>query len=306
MAEQFVKQHIVPKRYLDRFTFAGSKASLIPTRLNDKGKISLFATSTDNVGFKKNYYDVTDKADTKYWEHYFSEQIDTLCGVPLENLISTVMLSRNEIVLRSHEKNILAKLIIAQIMRVPDSLDYAKEIYAKNIDKVKGEALSMLPKNLQEKYREQIQNISFSEQWQKEQFLNYSFSPENFDRYCKLLEDRIWVVYVNALRKEMPFVTSDNPVLVEGIGNSRRGLFHNGLANPATCIFFPISPSIAVANYARNGIIGIAADKLDGRKFVIDDWKYITDKNIKIIGQSHRHSFIPKELFDKLKNNVSG
>ena len=65
--------------------------------------------------------------------------------------------------------------------------------------------------------------------------------------YCDVLQAGVWVVYDNTLYNTTPFVTSDNPVLVEGVGKAATGLFSNGLANPATCIFYPISPSIAVS-----------------------------------------------------------
>lgn len=301
MAEQFVKQHIVPKRYLDRFAFDGRNGPVIGTRLIKNGTPYFFTASTSDVGYIKNFYDVTDKGDPKYWEHYFAEQIDTLCGTVMGNLIATVTLSgKDAIVLGNNEKGNLAKLIMAQIMRVPESIAQVKSIYVRTIDNVKKEAMSALPKVLLDKYGDKIQNMNFSEQWQKEQFLNHSFSPENFGRYCKLLENRIWVVYVNALSEDMPFVTSDNPVLVEGIGRNTIGLFHNGLADPATCILFPISPSIAIASYSKSGFIGIAAEELNGKKLIIDDLPYIMDKNIKIIDQSFRHAFVPQVLYNKL------
>lgn len=300
MENKYVKQHIVPKRYLDRFAFGGDKVPVIVTRLN--GEIpSFFMASTSDIGYIKNYYDVTDKDDSKYWEHFFAKQIDTLCGTPLGNVISTVTLSNNEFVLGNDEIKIIAKIVMAQIMRVPDSIKHVKDVYERTIDDVKKEALESLPKVLRDKYGKQIQSMVFSEQWQKEQFLNHFFSPENFERYCKLMEERIWVVYINMLSKDMPFVTSDNPVLVEGLGN-KNGLFYNGLANSTTNIFFPISPSIAVASYSRNGFVGIAADELNGKKLLLDDIKYIIDKNIKIIEQSFHHSFVPQRLYRELVN----
>ena len=90
-------------------------------------------------------------------------------------------------------------------------------------------------------------NTEFSEQGQKELMFNHTFEPANFDRYCDVLQAGVWVVYDNTLYNTTPFVTSDNPVLVEGVGKAATGLFSNGLVNPATCIFYPISPSIAVS-----------------------------------------------------------
>ena len=95
-------------------------------------------------------------------------------------------------------------------------------------------------------------------------------------------------------------MTSDNPVLVEGIGKTETGLFFNGLASPTTCIFYPLSPAIAVAIYSRYGILGIAGDKYDGKKMVLDEVNYIIAKNVKIMNQAYRHAFIPQTLYDEV------
>lgn len=301
MAKEFVKQHIVPKRYLDRFAFATNNGSVVGTRMIKNGKLSFFATNTDNVGYIKGYYDVTDKDDPKHWEHFFAQQIDTLCGVPLENLISKIILSRKDsTIIEKQEKVFLSKLVMAQMLRIPGCMSFVDEICAKNIDGIKRELFEALPQNLLDKYKEQIQNFEVSEQWKKEQFLNNVFSSGKFDKYCKLMKKRIWVVYVNAIAKEMPFVTSDNPVLVEGIGHDEIGLFKNGIANPTTCIFFPISPSIAIASYSHDSLVEIIADKIDGKMLVLDDIKFIGNKNTKLIDQAFQYSFIPQPLYDEL------
>ena len=77
MAKDFTNQHIVPKRYLDRFGIKDRKTTIIGTRILEKGEVKFFTTSTDNVGYIKNYYDVTDKDDPKYWEHFFAKEISS-------------------------------------------------------------------------------------------------------------------------------------------------------------------------------------------------------------------------------------
>lgn len=301
MSEDFKKQHIVPKRYLDRFATKGEKGYIIGIRIQKTNKVSLFTNATCNVGYIDNFYDVSDKNEPKYWEHYLANQIDSLYGSDMENIIATITLSCNDIVVLSNaNKEVLARVMVAQMMRIPDSVDYVKKIYERVSKKVKNEVLSILPSILVEKYGERIMKTEMSPQWQKEQFFNYTFAPENFQKYCDILKKRIWVVYINPYQSEIPFVTSDNPVLVEGIGKSKIGLFYNGLASPTTCIFYPLTPTIAVANYARDGIFGLLANELDGKKIVLDDKKYIMDKNIKIIEQAYHHSFIPQPLFDEI------
>ena len=171
-------------------------------------------------------------------------------------------------------------------------------LYPRVSAQVKEDLISAFPPDFVEKHREQIMNTEFSEQGQKELMFNHTFEPANFDRYCDVLQAGVWVVYVNMHRDTMPFLTSDNPVLVEEVGSKNTGLFRNGLANPVTCIFYPISPSIAVAIYSRRGIMGLVADEYDGRKVLLDDLKYIMSRNVKIMAQAYRHSFIPQPLYD--------
>lgn len=303
MAKDFTNQHIAPKRYLDRFGTKEGKRTIIGTRIVSKGKVRFFTESTENVGYIKNYYDVTDKDDPKHWEHYFAKQIDTLCGSPMSNIIAKSTLSqKNAIVLSNEDKEVLAKVIVAQLMRVPESIDYVKAVlYPRVSAQVKEDIISTLPPAFVEKHRERIMNTEFTEQDQKELILNHSFEPVNFDRYCKVLQNGIWVVYVNKNRDTMPFLTSDNPVLVEGVGSNETGMFRNGLASPTTCIFYPLTPGIAVAIYSRQGILGIAAEEYDRRKILLNEIKYIASRNTKIMAQAHQHTFIPQPLYDEVR-----
>jgi hypothetical protein len=266
--------------------------------------VKFFEDSTANVGYIKNYYDVTDKNDPKYWEHYFAREIDTLCGQAMENFIAKVTLTQNDLdVLSNQDKEMLSKIIVAQLMRVPESIDYVKNvIYPRVSAQVKEDLISVLPPDFVAKHREQIISTEFSEQYQKELMFNHSFESANFDRYCDVLQTGVWVVYVNTHRDIMPFLTSDNPVLVEGVGSNHTGIFPNGLANPATCIFYPLSPRIAVSIYHRHGFLSVVAKEYDRRRILLDDAKYITSRNVKIMAQAHRHSFIPQPLYDELLN----
>ena len=293
MAKDFTKQHIVPKRYLDRFGTKDGKQTIIGTRIVSKGNVRFFTESTENVGYIKNYYDVTDKNDPKYWEHYFAREIDTLCGQDMENIIAKATLfQKNATILSDQDKQVLSKVIVAQLMRIPESIDYVKNVlYPRVSAQVKEDLISAFPPDFVEKYREQIMNTEISEQGQKELMFNHTFEPANFGRYCEMLQAGVWVVYVNMHRDTMPFLTSDNPVLVEGVGSKNTGLFRNGLANPATCIFYPISPSIAVAIYSRRGIMGLVADEYDGRKVLLDELQYISSRNVQIAIHLFRNLF---------------
>lgn len=50
MAKDYTNQHIVPKRYLDRFGMKDGKRTIIGTRIVNKGNVRFFTDSTVNVG----------------------------------------------------------------------------------------------------------------------------------------------------------------------------------------------------------------------------------------------------------------
>ena len=87
----------------------------------------------------------------------------------MENIIAKVTLScPDTIVLSAHDKQVLPKLIIAQLMRIPESIDYVKTVlYPRVSAQVKEDLVSTLPPVFVEKHREQIMNTEFPEQYQK-------------------------------------------------------------------------------------------------------------------------------------------
>ena len=267
MGNDYTDQHIVPKRYLDRFGVSDGKRTMIGTRIVKKDEVKFFMDSTTNVGYIKNYYDVTDKDDPKYWEHFFAREIDALCGHDMENIIAQITLSSEKaIALSGHDKEMLSKIIVAQLMRIPKSIDYVKKhIYPRVSAQAKEQALLTLPESILEKYRERLMRVELPEQYQKEVILNHTFAPENFERYCKILQDGLWLVYINTQQGHMPFLTS---------------------------------AEIAVTIYNKRGIMGVLYDEYDGRKLLLSETKFIIDKNTKIMEQAYHHCFIPQPLFD--------
>jgi len=304
MSKEYVKQHIVPKCYLDRFAEQKQGRFVIGTRIITKnGKARLFEQATTEVGYIKNYYDVTDKDDPKYWEHFLANKVDYLCDKKLSQIISSVTLAGEGFSLSDDDKSVLSTIIVAQMLRVPESIDYyMKEMIPKVTDEVKKEFYSSFPPSITKEYKAKVDEFQLPKQNQKEYYLNYIFDSDNFSRFVEILKHRTWVIYFNSVSKSLPFITSDNPVLVENISDQNRfGIFKNGVANPGTCIYFPLSPSIAIANYSERGIFAPAISKLNGKIFPINETKYIVNKNLLMIQHAHVHAFIPKPFFEYIK-----
>lgn len=322
MGKDLSKNHIVPKRYLDRFAEKGSSKRIIGTRVFENDTPKFFQSSTDNVGFITDFYDATDRNDKKYWEKFFARTQDSLCGEPLQEFISVVNMSCHQAtVMTDAYKDMLSRIIVSQMFRVPAGLDFVKRIYKKTLTELKEELLSVYPEDRKEQLETALEKAKLSDQQQKELFFNQSFDPKHFDMYCKILKKRLWCVLYNRCSTTMPFVTSDNPVLVENLFTGDKSFYENGLLNFGTIIFYPVSKEIAVTNFSFDGMNqvlslraamefgeeyyvppSITAELLADKLFYIDDLKYVVYKNRLVLNQAFQHGFLPQPLYDMVTN----
>lgn len=293
--ENYINQHIVPRRYLRRFAVQNNGKYRIQTRIVIKGQEKYISPLIDNVGFRKRIYDVTDKENPKFWENYLGE-IDGLYGKRLEDIIAIITLSNDGYkVLTTKDKADISKMMVAQIFREPENINHTKDIYKKILfswpETIK--MISGLPSEHVAKYRNEKEYVENDEQSLKEIYLDFFFSCNTFDYYCQLLQSYNWIVYYNTLGKSCPFITSDNPVVIENTSNKKFGLFKSGLESPNTRIFYPLSPEIAILLLPKNKF----DDSIDCKKMVIKNSNAIIKMNLMVISQANQHSFVSEELF---------
>ena len=189
MSNEYTDNHIVPVAYLKRFGYDSRKKRLIGTRYQGKQGLKLFENSVENVGYIKNFYDTEFKDDTKYWEHFFNKEFDTLCGKDLETIISAINLSvENAIVLNSHFKDVLSRIIMSQILRVPSSIDRIKDINAKMEKEYEEQYEQLRSNHPNEKIYNVFYELKFSDEQLKEIYLNSVFSKDTFERFTKVVK----------------------------------------------------------------------------------------------------------------------
>ena len=300
MAKEYVKQHIVPKRYLERFTFKNEYgAPVVGVVLKNTKGIKPFTRSIKDVGYEKNIYDVEDKNDPKYWEHFLDREFDILCGSKLQNIIARINLTGSNYKLNSDEIDTLTKLMLSQAFRVPESINYIEQIYKEELAPFTDWYISKFPKNQKQEIKKVLSGINYSNQWKKQVYLNAVFDKKGFEEKCDIIRNRVWIIYYNNISDKIPFCTSDNPVLIESLKNENTGLFNNGLASPTTLLYFPITPKIAVVNYPKEMFFGIETE-FTGRLYFLNEEKYIITKNEKIVGNAFKHAFIPQPTFNEL------
>ena len=247
----FTKQHVVPRAYLNHFATPGRGKNkfLIGVRQND---LKHYIDSTDNVGYQKDYYDDAEYPDDKkHWEHFYATEIEAPCLKTITNLIAKVTLSSDgNICLTNSEKYDLSKFIVAQFLRVPNFIDY--QIYNaqnKMFPQYKTEFLTTFNHLLSKQQKGTINNICFTDDQVKHIILSNINDLQKLNRYCEILISKPWVVYINRYYKEMPFITSDNPVVMTNLRTKSFSRSDNGLGNQNTVIFFPINPYISIGIY---------------------------------------------------------
>ena len=299
MSEDFKNQHIVPVSYLNHFgTKQKSGKYLIGARtVKDKKLSKPFRQSTENVGYICNYYDVPERDDPKHWEHFLDENFDRLCGRKLEQIIAHTTLSPNKtIVLDDNRKDLLSKIIVSQMFRVPDFFKHGFQKADEVMRKSKAELIEVFNDIAPDKVP-YVERVEFTDTQQKDIILSGIFDNERFNQYCEILKSKSWVVYYNCNYKDTPFITCDNPVLVTDKAGSKLGLFANGLLQEETVVLFPISPAILIAIYSQSSLGGWML-VFDGMKFnMINERKFVTSTNEKLINQAFRYVFEKPQNF---------
>lgn len=293
MSEDFKNQHIVPVSYLNHFgTLQKSDNYLIRTRIVKDNKLSKpFKQSTNNVGYICNFYDVPERDDPKYWEHFLDKNFDRLCGKKLEEIIIHASLAPNKtVILDDERKDLLSRIIISQMLRVPKFFEFGFK-KAEEITKKTKEELIEVFKEISPDKVPVVEKVEISDTQQKDILLSEMFDAERFTGYCEILKRKTWIVYYNLNAKDTPFITCDNPVLVTNRNGSKIGLFVNGLIQKETSIFFPVSPSVLIAIYSPTAILG-GISLFDGQKInLINEQKFIKWINDLLSCQAFKYVF---------------
>ena len=251
MIKSNIKQHVVPKSYLKRF---GKK------NLNNKGynlavkqlkSNKIFIDSVDNVAFRKNFYDVSDKKDSKHWEKFFSSEIEPLYGPEMTNIIASLTLSnkKNDILTVS-QLVLLSKMISFQILRVPGFLERRFKNGEIMFDETINETsqwFQLPPEIIKSKLEDSVKN--------KDNFIRNMTIPlivdkDRLDKLSDVLAEKIWLIYFN--NSSVPFITSDSPVVMHNIIRNSVSYADNGIGRDDTFIYYPISSKILIRIIPRN------------------------------------------------------
>ena len=301
MIKSNIKQHVVPKSYLKRF---GKK------NLNNKGyniavkqlkSNKIFIDSVDNVAFRKNYYDVSDKKDSKHWEKFFSSEIEPLYGPEMTNIIASLTLSQKKNgVLTISQIHSLSKMISFQILRVPGFLkrrfEHGEIMFDETINET-SQRFELHPETIKTILSDFVNN--------KNDFIRDMTIPliaekGRLDKLSEVLADKIWLVYFN--NSSVPFVTSDSPVVMYNFISNSVSYADNGVGRDDTFIYYPLSSKILIKIVPRNFLGGIMKNLNNTLGFLSNaDISFINLVNDFQVRHAEKQIFVHPDLMDSLK-----
>lgn len=275
-AEENRKQHFIPQCYLRNFSSNNKNIFIY-----DKEKSKSFRNTVENVAYIDYFYELPKQFieniedipnGTKFYEKtFFADTVEKYYSQILGKIINkgNSWLRKEDIdeIINPQEKELFARLIAIQYLRLPNIREKYSDLRKKGIDFTSDLIKSHLSFE-NPKQKEEIE--SFQAEYDK------SFDPilhselyadeELLIGITKHILNKHWIYYV---AENKDFYTSDNPIIIKPhIPNQRR--FYEGFGMDGSEIIFPIGSSILLTMWDS-----IYFDKMGE---ISDSFNEITDK----------------------------
>lgn len=193
------------------------------------------------------------------------------------------------------DRLILAKLVLSQAVRAFSAIDSTIAMEKR--------LLSILPDL--DRLPAEIEKQAI-----KEDYLDGLFREKYFNGKCEILRRRIWCIFINEISSHLPFITSDNPVLLYNNATKKIGFLENVGLDDNTIVYLPVTPKILIKNYS--GFLNNNDIRLMSLVYLGDGVCYrLQEQNESIVKDINRllwknadnHVFIPEPLFGKMSDN---
>ena len=289
---------MVPQSYLKRFAEKNANNNEYHIGVRNKGRagIQLFIQAVNNIAYVDNYYDVSTREDSKYWERFFSSNIEPFYGEPLNSIISKITLQMlDQSIISPDDKLLLSRIICFQLMRVPAFLDEYIEKGKNHGKEVLKHLCELFPGMLPEGFSKECSD-SYIKGLSKDITLGAISDEKWLTEFSGVLAARPWCIYFN--NTGIPFVTSDNPVLMLNLASRSFEYEISGIYRNDNILFFPLSSKVMIQLFP-NGIIGDSVRELDRRRIQLrdKDVKFVIDSNVLQMEHSTKQAYMePKYL----------
>lgn len=260
--------HFVPRTYLEYF--AKKYKNEYRLLAIDKVKNRSFEINVKDAA-KINSYNKIEKGrfiknppdgNVLHYEEKYNQLIEGKIPQIIQSISGVCTLcNEDKPILTQKLKRELAMMLIVQLLRTPLSRNFTAKIgypICKDvIDKIGTVVDKFGDENKRQEFKNVIEDFSYTEEFVKSMHLKITTDERRIERFCDfLLENRIWIIYRNNISDEIPFVTSDNPVVMLNSTNEKLGISSgNGIDKPSTVIYMPLTPKYMLALYHKRHLI---------------------------------------------------
>ena len=246
MSEQR-KQHHVPQTYLKNFA-AGKKGDSLYTLSKQQRKV--YPDRVPEAAAERHFYTLNNFKDKYFWDDLYTKNIEPEFGKTLQEIkkvCDNVLVQSDATVISEKLKHDLVFHLIFQLLRGKQTRKYVKDLYERTLPNAFAkteEHFKSISKDVLENSFEKFQK---DDEFFKKLSMDAIFSEKVIFSFANILKNYAFVIYKN--ESEIPFITSDNPVMIVDSNTLNSRPFSNGLLVPSTVVLFPVSSKLLLCAY---------------------------------------------------------
>ena len=253
------KQHYVPQVYLRNFGYGKEKSLHVHVLAVSSGKI--YPDCVENTAAERHFYTLDNIEDKYVWENTYASSIEPLFGESLKCIrqrCENSLIRNRSLILNEEEKAMLSLSLIFQLLRGKHTREFEKQIFDERLPLVLDKAKELF--SAWDKAETDIfDSFKVSDNLFKEISMRVAFREESILKYLRILMQHKFIFYRIIGNSE--FITSDNPIVFMNANTHDVKPFTNGLANPITVLYFPISPKLLLGVYHPDFYLGVLNDR---------------------------------------------
>lgn len=254
--------------------------------------------------YLKNFSTIEHLKDKYIWENIYAKHVEPSLGELLHRVrfnCENKLIQNNATVITEEQKILLSINIVIQMFRGKHARIYEKKLYNELFPEIFSDAKKRFPEMNENVEQRLFQKYSTDDNYFKAISMKIKFDDKRMKNLSEILVRRNFVFYrINGHASS--FVTSDNPVIFMDLVTQNVKPFSNGLINPTTIVYFPISPKLLLTVYHPNVFWG-CLNNMDCSLQIIDslcDKNFIDTCNIKRF--EHCDKYVYANSKDVLEN----
>lgn len=262
MAEK-VRQHTVPKVYLNNFGTARKKNTYV--YVYDKDSQNIFQSEISNVSVERNFYRLEAASDPLAVEDFYSRFVEPQTGEVIAEIIKKAnlrVLSPNADVISLKTRARLSFYMLYQAQRGRVAKDYMVSMTGSVLPVVEQKALEYAKTHQIQNAGALISSLLSDENVLKAARIQASIDPNRIRNLAYFFYDRCWILY--QIIGDAEFITSDNPVMFANNTTKDAAPFAHGLSSNTTVVYYPLSDKLMLALYSYEYADGIL-NRFDSR-----------------------------------------